>query len=68
MVCAETQRFCGLCRGSRGFGELEDISHCWVGVGRELVRVGEVAGQQQHEGASEPLTALVEESSLVVSG
>ena len=48
-VCAEAQ---GVWRTGRHFSLFR------LGVGRELVRVGEVAGQQQHEGASEPFNSI----------
>ena len=56
-VCAEVQ---GVWRTGR------DFSLLILGVGRELVRVGEVAGSSNTKGPVSPFKASLEESSLVV--
>ena len=58
MVCTETQRFCGLCRGSRGLENWKRFLIAHIGGGERAGESGRGCGQQQHEGASEPFQGI----------
>ena len=67
VVCAETQRFCGLCRGSRGLENWKRFLIAQIGCGERAGESGRgYGGSCNMKGPVSPLKASLEESSLVV--